>query len=123
MIPTTRSLERALVLSLFLSALAFVDAVFNYFWTGNGIHGSGGALLVVISTALLALASCAVLYEAGPRPLRILLEALILLAFLGTAAAAYLLEAWILLALTLLAAVCWLAHYARRSPIPLPIQA
>lgn len=98
MIPTTRPLERVLVLSLLFSALAFVDALFNYFWTGNGIHGSGGALLVVISTALLVLASCAVVYEAGPRFLRILLEALILLAFLGTAAAAYLLEAWI----------CWL---------------
>jgi hypothetical protein len=40
-----------------LGAIAFLDALFNYFWTGNGIHGTEGALLVVISTFLLALAA------------------------------------------------------------------
>ena len=40
-----------------LSLLALIDSLFNYFWTGNGIHGSEGALLVVVSTLLLALAA------------------------------------------------------------------
>jgi hypothetical protein len=28
--------------------LALIDSLFNYFWTGNGIHGSEGALLVIV---------------------------------------------------------------------------
>ena len=30
---------------LSLSALALLDAIFNYFWTGNGIHGTEGPRL------------------------------------------------------------------------------
>ena len=37
------------------AVLALAIAIFEYFWTGNGIHGTPGALLVVISSAALLL--------------------------------------------------------------------
>lgn len=96
-----------------LSLLALIDSLFNYFWTGNGIHGSEGALLVIVSTLLMALAAGAVAAQWTRGWLRGLLEFLILLDFLGTALAAYFLEAWILLALVVLAFIAWVAHLAR----------
>ena len=96
-----------------LSAFSALDAFFNYFAPGNGIHGSEGALLVVISTLLLVLATGIVGKRWGPGWLRAVLEVLIFLDFLGTAAAAYLLEAWILLALIVIAFLFWLAHFVR----------
>ena len=41
------------------SGLAVALSLFDYFWAGNGIRGTPGALLVVISSALmLAAAIC-----------------------------------------------------------------
>jgi len=104
-----------------LSLLALIDALFNYFWTGNGIHGSEGALLVVVSTLLLALAAGVILNRWGPRSLRAILEILIVLDFLGTGLAAYFLEAWLLLALIVIAVVAWLVHVLRPAPRPLSV--
>jgi quinoprotein glucose dehydrogenase len=112
----------AMTLSLVLSALAFVVSLFNYFWTGNGIHGTEGALLVVVSTLLLTLATGVVFNRWGAGWLRIVLEVLIGLDFLGTIAAAYLLQAWILVALVILAALPWLAHLVRRPHPSLAMQ-
>ena len=92
-----------------ISALAFADAVFNYFWTANGIHGTEGALLVVVSTALLAGASWLVGAHVVSGWLRTLLMVLLVLDLIGTALAAYLLDAWILLGLDIVAAIAWLA--------------
>ena len=36
-------------------------SIFNYFWTGNGIHSTPGALLAVISSALMVLATIALM--------------------------------------------------------------
>ena len=104
-----------------LSLLALLDSLFNYFWTGNGIHGSEGALLVVVSTLLLVLAVGVVLNRWGPGWLRLILEILTVLDFLGTGLAAYFLEAWILLALVVLAAIAWLIHVLRPAPRPLSV--
>jgi hypothetical protein len=105
-----------------LSLLALIDSLFEYFWTGNGIHGTEGALLVVVSTLLLLLAAGIVVNRWGPGWMRITLEVLIALDFLGTAAAAYLLEAWILLTLIVLGSLAWLAHVFRRPAAPLATQ-
>jgi quinoprotein glucose dehydrogenase len=103
-----------------LAVLALVDSIFNYVWTGNGIHGSEGALVVVVSTLLLAVAAAIVAAGRTPGWVRIVLEILIVLDFIGTAAAAYLLEAWILLGLIVLAAIGWIVHLTRRAPTPVP---
>jgi len=99
------------------SALGFLDAIFNYFWTGNGIHGSEGALLVVASTLLMAVAAWLVGAHVVHGWLRTLLVVLLVLDFIGTGAAAYLLEAWILLGLDVLAAIAWLATLASRRTL------
>jgi hypothetical protein len=103
----------AMTAVLVLSVLALIDAVFNYFWTGNGIHGTEGALLVVVSTLLMVIAAGLILARWVRGGLRGLFEVLLLLDFLGTAAAAYLLEAWILVALVVLTFIVWIVHLAR----------
>jgi hypothetical protein len=117
----SRSTDLALTGVWGLSLLALVDSLFNYFWTGNGIHGSEGALLVIVSTLLLVLAVGVVLNRWGPRWLSVILEVLIVFDFLGTGLAAYFLEAWILLALIALAFIAWLVHALRPAPRPLSI--
>ena len=95
------------------TALGLIDAIFNYFWTGNGIHGTEGALLVVASTFLMGVAAVLIGNRWVGGWLRTLFEILLVLDFAGTAAAAYLLEAWILLILVVLAFVAWIAHLVR----------
>src|SRR3569833_2307778 len=102
-LPIRQPSDFALTASWGLSVLALLDSIFNYFWTGNGIHGSEGALLVVVSTLLLVIGIGVVLNHWGPHWLRGVLSVLIVLGFIGTGAAAYLLDAWILLALDILA--------------------
>ena len=111
--PSVRRGDMAMTAVTVLSVLALIDAVFNYFWTGNGIHGTEGALLVVVSTLLMAIAAGLILERWLHGWVRGLFEILLLLDFVGTAAAAYLLEAWILLALVLLALIAWVVHLAR----------
>ena len=96
-----------------LALLALLDAMFNYWSPGNGIHGSEGALLVVISTALMLLAALVIAMHWGAAWVRAVLSGLLLLDFLGTALAAYFLNAWLLLALAALGVVVWLARLAR----------
>jgi quinoprotein glucose dehydrogenase len=99
---------------LVLSGLvAFGIAVFNYFWTGNGIHGTAGALLVAISSALMFLAAGAIaIWPAMARWLRGLLLFLILLDIAGTGVAGYMLEAYWLVGATAAALVFWVVHLA-----------
>jgi hypothetical protein len=103
----------AIWLVALLALLAFLDSIFNYFWTGNGIHGTEGALLVVASTFLMGVAAVLIGNRWVGGWLRTLFEILLVLDFVGTAAAAYLLEAWILLILVVLAFVAWIAHVVR----------
>jgi hypothetical protein len=105
-------------LLILATVLGFLDTIFNYVWTGNGIHGSEGALLVVVSTLLQLIAAVLVW-----RVLRgwawWLFEVLIFLDLVGTAAAAYFLEAWILLALTVIAFIGWVVHLAQPHRVAL----
>ncbi len=114
--PVSRRLDYGMTAVFLLSLLALVDSLFNYFWTGNGIHGTEGALLVVVSTLLMAIAAALIANNWIGGWLRGVFEVLLFLDFLGTAAAAYLLEAWILLALVVLAFIAWLAHFVRPAP-------
>ena len=83
---------------------AFV-AVFNYYSPDNGIDGTGGALLVIGTTLLIA--ALAVLLG-RPGSGRALLAGLCLILLLGTAFAAWLLNSPTLVALMAVATVGWL---------------
>ena len=99
-----------------LSALAVIDAAVNYLMPGNGISGSEGALLVVVSSVLMLIAAVLLANRWGAAWLRRVLDVLLVLDFIGTGAAAYFLEAWVLLALVVLAFVAWVAHLVRPAP-------
>ena len=102
---------------VFFCVLAFLDALFEYFWTGNGIHGTEGALLVVISTLLMAVAAALIGMRVVHGWLSTVLSVLLVLDFIGTGLAAYLLEALILLGLDILAAIAWLASFATKRTL------
>ena len=102
---------------VFFCVLAFLDALFEYFWTGNGIHGTEGALLVVISTLLMAVAAALIGLRVVHGWLSTVLSILLVLDFIGTGLAAYLLEALILLGLDILAAIAWLASFATKRTL------
>ena len=104
------------------AAAGLAVAIFNFLWRGNGIHGTAGALLVVISSALMLAASCALVFsDRIGRGLRGTLIVLIALDILGTGLAAYFLEAAWLIAAMAVALIGWLVHLAsgptsRQSP-------
>ncbi len=77
----------------------------------NGIAGSGGVILVIVSSALLLAASLILaLALVGRRSLRATIDVLLCLGIIGTGFAAYMLEADFLLAAMVLAFVGWVAH-------------
>lgn len=98
-----------------LALLAMFDSMFNYFWAGNGIHGTEGALLVVVTTVLLTAAALAILFRWITKAFAAVLEVLMFLDFLGSTVAAYFLEAWLLVALLALGFVAWIIHLMRPS--------
>ena len=59
-LPPARGRADQFLLAASVAALAV--ALFNFFWSGNGIHSTGGALLVVISSALMAGAAGCLLF-------------------------------------------------------------
>jgi heme A synthase len=93
------------------SAAGLALSIFNFFWPGNGIHGSGGALLVIVTAALiLAAALLMALDVSASRGLRIVVDLLLFLGIVGTGFAAYMLEVDLLVALMALALVGWVIH-------------
>jgi quinoprotein glucose dehydrogenase len=90
------------------SLIGLGGALFAYFWTGNGIHGSAGALLIVITIALMFLAAAALTWwPAMPRWLHGILLFLILIDILGSGFAAYMLDAWYVVGAMVLALVAY----------------
>jgi drug/metabolite transporter (DMT)-like permease len=93
------------------SVAGLAVAVFNFFAPENGISGSGGALLVIVSSALVLVASIVVtLANVRLRWVRVVIEVLLVLGILGTGFAAYMLEADALLGLMVVAFVGWAGH-------------
>ena len=105
---TTRMQDFGAWLLVASSAVCLVLSAFNYFSTDNGIHGTPGALVVIVSSALIFAASLVVALDRAMRlALRILLLVAILLGIVGTGFAAWLLEADILLAAMVVALAGW----------------
>ena len=93
------------------SASGLALSIFNFLWPDNGIHGSGGALLVIVASALLLAASLLLALDlSAPRSLRILIYGLLLVGIIGTGLAAYMLEAYLLVGLMVLALIGWFVH-------------
>lgn len=98
------------------AALGCVVALLAWSGRGSGVDHTAGALLVVISTALLALAGVALaLWRRSPGLLRGVLWTLSLLDVLGTFAAAWFLHEWGLAGLMALASLSWVAAVAAGS--------
>lgn len=93
-----------------MAAAAVAGAIvsaYNYFSPGSGIDGTGGALLVIGTTLLIAIFSV-LLGRAGKG--RAMLGGLCLILLLGTAFAAWLLNSPTLVALMAIAIAGWLLH-------------
>jgi hypothetical protein len=114
--PPARGYDLGGIALVALSLLALLDSVFNYFSRGNGISGTEGALLVVVSTLLMLIAAILLARDMVRGWVRVTFEILIVLDFIGTAAAAYFLNAWLLVAVVALAAIAWLAHVFAAAP-------
>jgi quinoprotein glucose dehydrogenase len=98
-------------------------ALFDYFYPDNGIHGTGGVLLVIASTAvMLILALALVRWGAAKRWAHGVLLVLLVIDIAGTGLAAYLLEAWWILGAMALALIGWLIDIPeatlRMAPTP-----
>jgi hypothetical protein len=92
------------VAGLVTAAIAALDE-------GNGVAYSGGAYLVLVSTALLLLAALALApYDGKWKWLTVSLTILIFLDLVGTAVAAYFLETPVLLAFMVLGLIGWLIY-------------
>ena len=99
------------------SAAGFCLSVANYFRPGNGIDHTPGALLVVISCALVLGASLLMALDPSKGPaLRIFLNVSTCLGVIGTAIAAYFLEVYVLVAFMALGLIGWLAHMISGPP-------
>jgi hypothetical protein len=109
--PKARGRRAGIDILVIAAAAGLAIAIFNDVWSGNGIHGTAGALLVVISSALM-LASASVLGFARQfsRGLRGILLVLIGLDVLGTGLAAYMLEATWLIGAMGVALIGWILH-------------
>jgi quinoprotein glucose dehydrogenase len=109
--------------------IALGAALFDYFDPGNGIHGTGGVLLVIGSTlVMLILALVLVQWRRAPGFVHGLLLVLLIVDIGGTGLASYLLEAWWVFGATVLALVGWLIDIPRDTalravPVPTTIVA
>lgn len=93
------------------SAIGLLLSIYNCFDDGNGIAHSQGAILVIVSSALVFAASLAmVLDHDKPAWLAGFFYVSIFLGLVGTALAAYFLLAYWLVALMIVGLVGWLIH-------------
>jgi hypothetical protein len=101
------------------AALGAAVSVYNYLSPDSGIAGTPGAVLVIVSTAILFLFGLTMMVDAvRGAALRILLAVFSLLDIVGTALAAYLLDSQALLILMLIGLLGWLLHLFRPRPAP-----
>jgi len=93
------------------SAIGVLLSIYNCFNEGNGIAHSAGAILVIVSSALVFAASLAmVLDHDKPAWLAGFFYVSIFLGLVGTALAAYFLATYWLVALMIIGLIGWLIH-------------
>ena len=99
------------------SAIGFIICLVDYFMPHGDIAHSWGALLVLISTALMVIASLWIALGTLPRWALILFEVLIIFDILGTGFCAYMLESVALLVFMAIALIGWIWHLASDRPL------
>lgn len=95
-----------------------VVSIANYFNAESGIAGEPGTVLVVASTAILALFGWFMTGSWGGRWFRAFIAVSALLDIAGTSFAGYLLHSQSLFYLTILAFLGWLIHVFSPRPVP-----
>lgn len=110
-----RSLGGAWLIAV-ASIVGFIVSFIAYVTPHGPIAQSWGALVVLISTALMVVASLLIALAALPRWFLRLLEVLIVLDVLGTGVCAYFLEAYLLLALMVVALLGCILHFVGDTP-------
>ncbi len=92
------------------AVISLVLLLIAYFTPHGTIAHSWGALLVVVSTALMLIASLGLARLTMPHWLVALLEVLIVLDIAGTAVCAYFLESYAVILLMLVGLIGWIMH-------------
>lgn len=102
------------ILVMLAALIGLGVSIVNYFSVDSGIAGEPGTLLVIASTALLAVFGW-LLSGDGWRGtlLRVFIVVSSLLNIIGTGLAGYLLHSWTLLGLMILAALGWIVSQFR----------
>ena len=98
------------------STFGLLAALIDYFWRGDGIAYTSGALLVIVSSALLLGASLLLAARALGEALTVAFIVLAGLDILGTSFAAWMLEANWLLGLMTVAAAGWIVDVFFDAP-------
>jgi hypothetical protein len=104
-------LAAAAVLGLLLS-------IYLYLTPSTGVAGTPGAILVIVSTALLLLAALLFIWDGMPRWLNVIFIILAALDLLGTALAGWMLNSQILAGLMVIGAIGWLVYVFGKRRIP-----
>ena len=97
------------------AGIGLVLSLIAYLTPHGAVAHSWGAVLVVVATALLLVASLLLVLAEMPHWFVVLLEVLIILDIVGTGVAAYFLETYILLAFMVIALIGWIFHLASAS--------
>lgn len=97
------------------AGIGLVLSLIAYLTPHGAVAHSWGAVLVVVATALLLVASLLLALAEMPHWFVVLLEVLIILDIVGTGGAAYFLETYILLAFMVIALIGWIFHLASAS--------
>jgi len=95
--------------------ISFIILLIEYFVPHGTIAHSWGALLVVISTALMVIAGALIALKAVPHWLAVLFEILIILDIIGTGICAWFLETPVVLALMVVALIGWFSRLGSQS--------
>ena len=97
------------------AGIGLVLSLIAYLTPHGAVAHSWGAVLVVVATALLLVASLLLALAEMSHWFVVLLEVLIILDIVGTGGAAYFLETYILLAFMVIALIGWIFHLASAS--------
>lgn len=100
------------------AALGLAISIYIYLTPESGVTGTPGAVLVIVSTALLLAAALLLVWDGMPRWLRVVFVVLAAVDLIGTALAGWLLNSQILAGLMVIGAIGWLAYVFGKRPIP-----